>query len=65
MDEFDPAFLADLVGATYEAAVDPSHWSELVTGLERIYPESRVTLFGHDNGCPTANLGVTVNYADR
>ena len=55
--------LADLVGTIYEAAVDAGHWSDLAVGLERIYPESRVTLFGHDNGCPTAHIGVSVNYA--
>ena len=64
MDEFEPAILADLVGATYESAVDPNLWSQLVTGLERIYPESRVTLFGHDNSSPTANVGASVNYAE-
>jgi DNA-binding CsgD family transcriptional regulator len=63
MDEFEPAVLGDLVGTIYEAAIDPNHWSDLVTGLERIYPESRVTLFGHDNGSPTASVGARVNYA--
>src|SRR6187455_2694677 len=64
MDEFEPAILADLVGATYESAVDPGHWSQLVTGLERIYPDSRVTLFGHNASSPTANVGARVNYAE-
>ena len=63
MDEFEPAVLAELVGSIYEAAVDSDHWNDLATGLERIYPESRVTLFGHHNGCPTARVGVSVNYA--
>lgn len=63
MDEFEPATLTDLVGTIYESAVDPNQWSQLVTGLERIYPESRVTLFGHHNGCPTAKVGASVNYA--
>jgi DNA-binding CsgD family transcriptional regulator len=64
MDEFEPAILADLVGATYESALDPDHWSRLVTGLERIYPDSRVTLFGHNSSSPTANVGARVNYAE-
>jgi DNA-binding CsgD family transcriptional regulator len=63
MDEFANGFVADLVGAIYQAAVDPAHWHDLVTALERAYPESRVTLFGHHDGCPTANLGAAVNYA--
>jgi DNA-binding CsgD family transcriptional regulator len=64
MDEFEPATLADLVGAIYESAVDPDHWSQLVTGLERIYPDSRVTLFGHNSSSPTANIGARANYAE-
>jgi DNA-binding CsgD family transcriptional regulator/PAS domain-containing protein len=64
MDEFEPAILADLVGATYESALDPNHWSRLVGGLERIYPESRVTLFGHNSNSPTANVGARVNYGE-
>ena len=56
MSERDAGFVSDLVGRTCEAAVDPSHWNEFVATLERAYPESRITLFGHDNGCPTANL---------
>jgi alpha-beta hydrolase superfamily lysophospholipase len=62
MDEFEPAVLAELVATIYEAAVNPSHWSDLATGLERIYPESRVTLFGHSNGGLT-DVGVSMNYA--
>jgi hypothetical protein len=57
IDEFEPAFLMDLVGHVYEAAADPDHWDEFLAVLERIYPDARVTLFGHDNGCPTARLG--------
>ena len=64
MDEFDTSFVAGLVGHVYEAAVNPDHWGEFVTALERIYPESRVTLFGHANGCPTASLAARVNYAE-
>lgn len=63
IDEFEPAFLMDLVGHVYEAAADPDHWDEFLAVLERIYPDARVTLFGHDNGCPTARLGFARNYA--
>jgi len=63
MDEFDGRFVADLVGCIYEAAIDPSHWNEFVATLERVYPDSRVTLFGHENGCPTASLSVAKNFA--
>src|SRR5262245_11656932 len=63
MDEFDTGFVADLVGRIYEAAVEPSHWLDFVSVLERTSPQSRVTLFGHQDGCPTANLSVSVNFA--
>jgi len=64
MDEFDSRFVADLVGRIYQAAVEPAHWGEFVSTLERVYPESRVTLFGHDKGRPTANLAAHINYAE-
>jgi DNA-binding CsgD family transcriptional regulator len=63
MDEFEPATLTELVGTIYESAIDPDQWSRFVTRLERIHPESRVTLFGHVDGCPTAKVGASVNYA--
>jgi DNA-binding CsgD family transcriptional regulator len=63
MDEFDTGFVADLVGHIYEAAIDPNHWNDFVAALERVYPESRVTLFGHENGRPAANLAAHTNYA--
>jgi DNA-binding CsgD family transcriptional regulator/PAS domain-containing protein len=63
MDEFQPNRVADLVGCIYQAAVEPGRWSDFVAALERTYPDSRVTLFGHRDGCPTASLGAHVNYA--
>jgi DNA-binding CsgD family transcriptional regulator len=56
IDEFDPLFLTDLVGHIYEAAVDVEHWDEFLAALERIYPGSRVTLFGHENGRPVEGM---------
>jgi DNA-binding CsgD family transcriptional regulator/PAS domain-containing protein len=63
LDEFDPMFLTELVGHIYEAALEPRHWSELLVELERIYPDSRVTLFGHENGRPCEPLTVHRNFA--
>jgi DNA-binding CsgD family transcriptional regulator/PAS domain-containing protein len=63
IDEFDPTFLTDLVGHIYEAAVDPDHWDEFLTILERVYPGSRVTLFGHENGRPSETLTRYKNFA--
>jgi DNA-binding CsgD family transcriptional regulator/PAS domain-containing protein len=63
IDEFEPAFLMDLVGHIYEAAVDPEHWDQFLAALERVYPDARVTLFGHDSGNPIARLGASRNYA--
>lgn len=62
-DEFDPIFLTELVGHIYEAALDPQHWHEFLVELERIYPDSRVTLFGHENGRPCEALTVHRNFA--
>jgi DNA-binding CsgD family transcriptional regulator len=63
IDEFDPLFLTELVGHIYEAALDPRHWNELLAELERIYPDSRVTLFGHENGRPCEPLTAHRNFA--
>ena len=63
MSEPDAASVADLIACIYQAAIEPQHWNELVASLERIYPESRVTLFGHREGDPTAGLSAAVNYA--
>jgi DNA-binding CsgD family transcriptional regulator len=62
MDEFDTKFLTDVVGHIYETAADPQHWQEFVTVLERAYPHSRVTLFGHEPGRPASSLRVSENY---
>jgi DNA-binding CsgD family transcriptional regulator len=62
MDEFETEFLMDVVGHIYETAADPQHWQELVTLLERVYPHSRVTLFGHEQGRPGQRLRASKNY---
>src|SRR5262245_27968007 len=61
-DEFDARAVAHLVGCVYESAIDPPHWHAFVGALSRIHPQSRITLFGHDDACPTADLAVEVNY---
>jgi hypothetical protein len=62
MQELEPTFVDGLVNRIYEAAVDQAHWNELVTQLERIHRGSRVTLFGHHKGHPTANFSATANF---
>jgi DNA-binding CsgD family transcriptional regulator len=62
MNELESEFLIDLIGHIYEAAVDPDHWQELVSMLERAYPHSRVALFGHDVGQPLQSLKVSKNF---
>lgn len=62
IDEFDPMFLTELVGHIYEAALEPRHWNEFLAELERIYPDSRVTLFGHENGRPCEPLTAHRNF---
>jgi len=56
MTEFDQTFVTDLVGHIYEAAVDAAHWDEFLATLETAFPDSRITLFGHENGRPCAEL---------
>jgi DNA-binding CsgD family transcriptional regulator len=63
IDEFEPGFLMDLVGQVYEAAIDPERWGEFLAVLERIYPDSRITLFGHENGRPSEALRHYRNFA--
>jgi hypothetical protein len=62
MKELESEFLTEMIGHIYEAAVDPEHWQELVSMLERAYPHSRVTLFGHDVGQPLQSLKVSKNF---
>jgi DNA-binding CsgD family transcriptional regulator len=62
MDEFEPAFLTELVGRIYEAAVDPAQWGDFLALLERFHPDSRITLFAHEDGRPADALTVHRNY---
>src|SRR5688572_29438302 len=62
MDEFEPSFIAELVGQIYEAAADASRWDEFLTLLERFHPDSRITLFTHEDGHPSEALTVHKNY---
>jgi DNA-binding CsgD family transcriptional regulator len=64
MDDFDPLGLMDLIGHIYEAAADPNHWDEFLGALEQIYPDSRITLFGHEPGHPTRAFAARKNYRD-
>jgi DNA-binding CsgD family transcriptional regulator len=64
MQEFEHKTIAELTGRVYEAALDPDRWTEFVALIERFYPDARVTLFGHDRGCPTATLAARVNYLE-
>lgn len=62
MDEFEPAVLTELIGRIYEAAVDSSQWDDFLALIERLHPESRITLFGHEGGRPSDALTVHRNY---
>ncbi len=64
MQEFEHKTIAELTGRVYEAALDPGRWSEFVALIERFYPDARITLFGHESGCPTATLAACINYAE-
>jgi DNA-binding CsgD family transcriptional regulator/PAS domain-containing protein len=62
MDEFEPAFLTELVGRIYEAAVDSAQWGDFLALLERFHPDTRITLFAHEDGRPADALTVHRNY---
>lgn len=62
MDEFEPSFIAELVGQIYEAAYDARRWDDLLTLLERLHPDSRITLFTHDSGGASDALTVHKNF---
>jgi DNA-binding CsgD family transcriptional regulator len=64
MVEFDQTFVTDLVGHIYEAAVDADHWDVFLATLATAYPDSRITLFGHENGRPCEALTRRFNFAD-
>ncbi|HZP79384.1 MAG TPA: hypothetical protein VFB45_24840 [Pseudolabrys sp.] len=65
MADLETLQLLDLVGHLYEAAADPAHWSEFAAALERIYPDGRIALFGHESGKPAAQaLAVRRNFHD-
>jgi hypothetical protein len=64
MAAFDHTFVTDLVGHIYEAAVDADHWDQFLAALETVFPDSRITLFGHENGRPCAELTRRRNFSD-
>ncbi len=63
----DPSTTAimDLLGHITEAAVHSDHWATFLEALEDHYPETRMMLFGHENGRPTSALTFHRNFADR
>jgi hypothetical protein len=64
MAALDHTLVTDLVGHIYEAAVDADHWDQFLAAIETVFPESRLTLFGHENGRPRAELTRRRNFAD-
>jgi DNA-binding CsgD family transcriptional regulator len=62
MDETEQAIFTELVGMIYESAVDPGRWDDFLTLLERIHPDSRITLFGHEDGRLSEALTVHKNF---
>jgi DNA-binding CsgD family transcriptional regulator len=64
MAELDQTSVTDLVGHLYEAALDPAHWDEFLAAVETAFPGSRITLFGHENGRPCAELTRRCNFSD-
>jgi DNA-binding CsgD family transcriptional regulator len=62
--DLKPAFHAATIGHIYEAALDPQRWQDVIDALERVYPDARITLFGHRNGRPQAAFSFRKNFAD-
>ena len=57
-----PAFYAATVGHIYEAALDPRRWHDVLGALDLLYPEARITLFGHRNGRGGASFAFRRNF---
>jgi hypothetical protein len=49
-------FYAATVGHIYEAALDPRRWHDVLGALDHLYPDARITLFGHRDGRPGASF---------
>jgi len=64
MRDPEPAFYAATVGHIYEAALDPRRWHDVLGAIDRIYPDARITLFGHHNGRPGANFAFRKNFGE-
>jgi len=58
----DHAMLADMVGLIYEAALDPARWLDFIDLVEAIYPDARITMFGHRDGRPSRPLAAQKNF---
>jgi len=54
--------VAELVGAVYEAALDPQLWRRFVDRIEGIYPDLTVMLFSHES--EGADLNIVANYPE-
>lgn len=59
-----PTFVAGLVGHIYEAALDPQRWHKVLDALDHLYPDARITLFGHSQGRPGANFSFRKNFPE-
>lgn len=60
-----PMLAAELVGDIYEAAVDASLWRPFVEKIGAIYPDVRITLFGHDEAAgPATGLDIKTNFSE-
>jgi hypothetical protein len=57
-----PAFYAATVGHIYEAALDPQRWQDVLGALDHLYPEARITFFGHRNGRGGAGFAFRKNF---
>lgn len=60
----EPAFYAATVGHIYEAALDAQRWHDVLGALDQLYPEARITLFGHRNGRGGAGFAFRRNFAE-
>lgn len=64
-EPISPMLVAELVGDIYEAAVDATLWRPFVGKIDAIYPDARITLFGHDEAAgPVTDLDIRTNFPD-
>lgn len=62
---FSTSSLMELVSHVTEAAIHAEHWTAFLETLEGHFPDTRMMLFGHENGRPSSSLSFTMNFPEE